>query len=128
MSKYKGRINTVMQKTHRFVSHEDFCLARDYLQWWFDQEAKPTDLDEKMNELISLHEDLNKKNDPVALARFREILGSGAAIWLKASIADAEDFCRRYPVGVWFQKNLGDFYLKYAKCRRDYLRQNSAKR
>lgn len=122
MSKYTLRVNALLRKTHRFVTQRQFRLALEYLYWWFEKEEKPTDLDDRIRELQSLHRVLSKGEDIDASKRMRELVGTGAAVWLKAVIIDAESFQRQNPDGIWLKQTSAEFFLEYARCRLGQLR------
>lgn len=127
MSKYTGRINSIIEKTHQFVSHADFCLARDYLKCRADVDVKPADLDERVKKVWFLWEQLKRKNEPAALARYQESLQYGPALMLALVLPDAEENCRKYPNGIWLSKEEAKHYIAIADKRRDDLRKNREK-
>lgn len=93
MGKFDNRINSLIKKTHGFLSHEDLCAIRDYFQESFEIVPKSDVFDHRARELESLQEEFRKKSDPNILGRFREVLSSEPAIWLKAVIPDFVSYC-----------------------------------
>jgi len=121
MGRFNGRVNSLIKKTHGFVSYEDCCLIRDYFQARLVEEEKPEDFDERCRELESLREQLSGTHDPALVERYREVLRMGPAIWLTAVIPDAVRYCENYPDGIWLENFIAEAYKDYAKWGRDHF-------
>ncbi len=128
MSKFDGRVAALIRKTHMFVSYADFCLARDHLRWLFEREPKPCDLDKWVAEFNALKDKLDEDDNAAALVRLEEILALGPAVWLKAMIPVSEDYCYKYPNGIWVTIDTAKYYLECARARRDYLARRARER
>lgn len=126
MGKYDSRINSLIKRTHGFVSHENFCAIRHYFQQRFELEEKPNDFDEAVRELESVFVQLRQDEDPDLRARFQELI-SVPAIWLKVMIPGLTESCKKFPQGAWLPRSSADWYHHYADDARTYFRDRNEK-
>jgi hypothetical protein len=120
-NRFENRILRLSRKTHGFVSHETFCKVRDYFEARFEEVEKPIDLEQKVAELIGLEEIFSRTEDPAVRMRFRELLGSSEAIWLKSMIPDVIHCANSSPMGVWLLKPIADMYIREAADAKEYF-------
>lgn len=121
MHKFDNRINSLIRRTHNFISHADNCLIKDYFHARLEKEEKPADFDAKVAEFRKLDDEYRHSKDPAIRERAREIMESSAALRWGCLIPSAEEHCRKYPLGVWGVKWYTDDIPTLVREAKTYL-------
>jgi hypothetical protein len=122
MNKLKGRVDKLFNKTHRFVSHRELCLARDYAKAEFDAIDKPEDLEEKFEQYLALNEKFKETRSAEILARLREICKTNQAVMLKFRYQWMAKICDEYPNGLSLPNKHADHYEQTIKNGKSYFK------
>ena len=121
MSKFDRRVDNLIRRTHNYISHEDYCLIRDYFHAIFKREEKPEDLDERVAEFKKLDRRHDADHNPQIKARMDE-LSACNAVRVKALLPWAIENCERYPNGVWLPKWYTSGMPDLVKSAKSYLK------
>jgi hypothetical protein len=121
MSKFDGRVNTLIKKTHNYVSNEDFCLLRDYFQSRYEEEEKPEDFEMKVTRCKELEREYERTQSQDVDKQIRELIESSTVMRLKLLIPWAIENCEQYPRGIWIARRLSFDIPKLVRDAKAYF-------
>lgn len=127
MNKFDKRIKSLVERTHNFISNEDYSLILEYFLARFDDEKKPDDFDEIMKEVERLEREFDPVKNPDGAARFRELIDSSLVVRLSNVIPFFEAERRKYPRGAWHPKWYSHGFSKLVRDAKAYLKFRNSK-
>ncbi len=128
MSKFTGRINKLLLRTHVFISPADNSIVRDYYKARFDESEKPENFDERYKQLQKLEEEYIESGKEELWEEWKEFIDENPSVWFKFRYLSAVEVCKSFPRGVLLDKERGESFKRIISEARDYFITKSKKK
>lgn len=125
MSKFRGRVNKLLLRTHYYVSNKDFEVVRDYLKELLDEKGvNENDFKEECNQLNKLYGKSGGKPEETK-KQIQEFANANQLANIAYHYKYISKQCNELPNGLWipiditwFQRLISDAKTNFARKKK----------